>query len=184
MFIRTERLLLRPGWIEDAADVAAAIDDEAILTKLARVPSPYHVSDARYFLSQPATPPHIPLLIFRRTQGAPQLIGCTGLADHNGEAELGYWLAREAWGQGYATEAGRAVVEMARHSARLPRLVSGHFVDNPASGKVLVKLGFRPTGETEMRECVARGIEVPCRLFTLDLWAGAENDQAERAVAA
>jgi RimJ/RimL family protein N-acetyltransferase len=184
MFIRTERLLLRPGWIEDAADLAAAIGDEAILTKLARVPSPYRVSDARHFLSRPVTPPLIPLLIFRRTNGVPRLIGGTGLSDRDGEAELGYWLARDAWGQGYATEACRAVVNMARHSARLPRLVSGHFIDNPASGNVLVKLGFRPTGEIEPRESVARGVAVPCRLYELDLRENVETDQAERAIAA
>lgn len=184
MFIRTDRLLLRPGWIEDAAELASAIDDEAILTMLARVPSPYRESDARFFLSQPAKLPLMPLLMFRRTHAMPELIGCTGLHERDGEAELGYWLARKAWGQGYATEAGRAVVAMARHSTRLPRLVSGHFIDNPASGRVLEKLGFQPTGTVEDRECLARGRTVPCRLYELDLRSMATDEEIGQAIAA
>jgi RimJ/RimL family protein N-acetyltransferase len=176
MFIRTERLLLRPGWVEDAPALASAIGDEAILTKLAQVPSPYRVTDALWFLTQPHKQPLMPLLIFERRHGVPRLIGGTGLHDQDGEAEIGYWLARDAWGQGYATEAGRAVINMARHSLRLRRLVSGHFVDNPASGRVLTKLGFRPTGQIVPRESKARGKAVPCKLYELDL---SESDTAD-----
>ena len=61
------------------------------------------------------------------------------------------------------------MVALARHSLKLPGLVAGHFIDNPASGKVLKKLGFRPTGHTEARESRARGVSVPCKLFALDL---------------
>ncbi len=184
MFIRTERLLLRPGWIEDAPALASAIGDEAILTKLAQVPSPYRLGDAQWFLTQPPVPRAMPLLIFQRTHGNPRLIGGTGLHDQDGEAELGYWLARDVWGLGYATEAARAVINMARHSLRLPRLVSGHFIDNPASGKVLTKLGFRPTGQIVARESKARGTTVPCVLYDLDLSEGDTADLMPHAMAA
>lgn len=184
MFIRTERLLLRPGWIEDAPALASAIGDEAILTKLAQVPSPYRVSDAEWFLRQSHQPPLMPLLIFLRTEGVPRLIGGTGLHDQDGEVELGYWLARDMWGLGYATEAGHAVIRMARHSLRLPRLVSGHFIDNPASGRVLTKLGFRATGQTVARESRARGTAVPCKLYALDLSEDDMGDPVPQAMAA
>ena len=184
MFIRTERLLLRPGWIEDAPALASAIGDEAILTKLAQVPSPYRIADAEWFLSQPHQRPDVPLLIFQRTHGNPRLIGGTGLHNQGGEAEIGYWLARDVWGLGYATEAARAVITMARHSLRLPRLVSGHFIDNPASGKVLTKLGFRPTGQIVARESKARGTSVPCILYDLDLSKGDAADPMPHAMAA
>jgi RimJ/RimL family protein N-acetyltransferase len=184
MFIRTERLLLRPGWVEDAPALASAIGDEAILTKLAQVPSPYRVTDALWFLTQPHQLPLMPLLIFERTQGVPRLIDGTGLHDQDGEAEIGYWLARDAWGQGYATEAGRAVINMARHSLRLRRLVSGHFVDNPASGRVLTKLGFRATGQIVPRESKARGTTVLCKLYELDLSEGDAADVMPCAMAA
>src|SRR5687767_13775003 len=110
MFARTERLLLRPGWPEDAPTLARTIGDEAIVRNLVRAPWPYGLDEAEAFLSLqfPANEPNF--LIFRRTNGAPQLIGGIGLGrTPEGEAELGYWLARPFWGLGYATEAARAV---------------------------------------------------------------------------
>lgn len=177
MFARTERLLLRPGWIDDAPVLASCIGDEAILTKLATAPSPYRLEDAQGWLSQPRGDIETDFLMFARTSGAPRLVGGVGLISDGHEFELGYWVARPWWGLGYATEAARAVVTMARSSLKLSRLVSGHFVDNPASGNVLRKLGFRPTGQIVPRECRARGTMVACKLYTLDL---AENDAEAR----
>jgi RimJ/RimL family protein N-acetyltransferase len=184
MFVRTERLLLRPGWIEDAPALAAAIGDEAILTKLALVPSPYQVSDAVDYLSLPPRLGKPSFLIFMRTHGAPRLVGGTGLHDQDGETELGYWIARPYWGLGIATEAARAVVDLARHSLKLQRLVSGHFIDNPASGGVLTKLGFRTTGRIVARESRARGCTVPCKLYALDLEEEADTGPMRQMMAA
>ncbi len=169
MFIRTERLLLRPGWIEDAPALAATISDESILTKLALAPSPYRLADAVTFLSMPRDERSADFLMFQRANGAPRLIGGVGLMTRDDETELGYWIARPYWGLGFATEAARAVVDLARHSLRHRALVSGHFIDNPASGNVLVKLGFRATGQIVARESRARGVAVPCKLYALDL---------------
>lgn len=176
MFARTERLLLRPGWLEDAPALAAAIGDEAILTKLARVPLPYAVEDARVFLSLPRGEDHADFLIQLRTNGKPKLVGGVGLApdEERGALELGYWIARPYWGLGFATEAARAVIALARDTLKQSRLVSAHFLDNPASGKVLEKLGFRPTGAVVPRMCRARGVAVPTRLLELDLEADCE----------
>ncbi len=178
MFARTERLLLRPGWSEDAPALAAAIGDEAILTKLARAPSPYRLSDAEEWLATERKEGEAVFLMAARTAGAPRLIGAIGLhPDEHGDIELGYWIARPYWGLGFATEAGRAVIDIARHGLRHERLVAGHFLDNPASGNVLRKLGFRPTGDIVARHCRARGHAVPTKLFELDLAdAGADDD--------
>jgi RimJ/RimL family protein N-acetyltransferase len=67
---------------------------------------------------------------------------------------------------------------------RLPRLVSGHFIDNPASGRVLIKLGFRPTGQIAARQSKARGTSVPCVLYNLDLSEGDTADPMPQAMAA
>jgi len=172
MFARTERLLLRPGWREDAPALLHAIADEAIVRNLAQAPWPYDIADAHAFLARERTGCFGPLLISLRTAGAPRLIGCIGIDRMaEGSVELGYWIARPYWGLGFATEAGRALIANARDSLRLPRLVASHFLDNPASGAVLSKLGFRPTGVTRQRYSAGRGTEAPCRLFELDLAA-------------
>lgn len=170
MFARTERLLLRPGWSEDALALASAIADEGIVRNLASPPWPYTTEDAEAFLARERDPREPSMLIFRRTLGAPQLIGSIGfqaLAD--GRVEFGYWIARAHWGLGYATEAGAAVVANARDTLRIERLHAGHFLDNPASGRVLDKLGFKPTGAIVPRYSVARRGIAECREFVLEL---------------
>ncbi len=168
MFARTERLLLRPGWVEDAPALTEAFAREDIVMNLATAPWPYAIDEAEIYLGRSRKPGEADLLIFQRTMGPPRLIGGIGLADRDGEMELGYWIVPSHWGLGFATEAGRAVVAMARDTLRLTRLVSGHFTDNPASGHVLDKLGFVATGR-EMRTSRALGIEVPCITMALDL---------------
>jgi RimJ/RimL family protein N-acetyltransferase len=169
MFARTERLLLRPGFPEDAPALAAAIGHFAVVRNLARVPWPYGVADAQGFLAHPGDP-HLPsCLITERTGGAPLVVGGCGLhRRESGAVELGYWIAREHWGRGIATEAGHALVNIAR-ALRLPALEASHFLDNPASGRVLEKLGFEPTGIVAPRLCRARSEEVPAKLYRLRL---------------
>lgn len=148
-----------------------AIGHESVVSKLARAPWPYALGDAQVFLAQPRGPEVANFLIFDDPGGSPRLIGGIGIdaANEAGESELGYWLTPEAWGRGYATEAGRAVVEIARHALGLKRLHAGYFLDNPASGRVLEKLCFRPSGRVVPRFSKARGVEVACALYELDL---------------
>lgn len=175
MFARTERLLLRPAWSEDAPALARIAGDEAVARNLARLPSPYSLDDAEAFIASQQRKPWPSLMILRRTHRAPQLIGVAGIDPlHGSTPELGYWLARPYWGLGYATEAGRAIVALARDSLRVKRIEAGHFIDNPASGRVLRKLGFRPTGEVVMRRSVARGREVASMRYAIDLGANSE----------
>ena len=173
MFARTPRLLLRPGWIQDAPAVFELIRDEAIVRNLSTPPWPYRLADAEAFLSAERHSGEPVMLIFRRTQGAPELVGSIGFGrDPNGQMELGYWIGRAFWGRGYATEAGRAAIAMARDSFRLTKLKAGHFVDNPASGRVLEKLGFRRTSMVVPRHSARRGQASPSQQFELDLGEG------------
>jgi len=179
MFARTDRLLLRPGWIEDAPALFAGIADEAVVSNLATAPWPYRLEDAEAFLSSPRRPQCATMLVFRRAHLEPELIGTIGFAGRpSGNVELGYWIAKRHWNCGYATEAGEAVVRMARESFRVARLAAGHFVDNPASGRVLEKLGFRPTGIVAPRYSAGRDAFGPCREFTLALAGEAEPEAA------
>ena len=183
MFARTARLLLRPGWAEDAPALAAAIGDERIVRNLATAPWPYRLGDAEAFLAQPRDPLLPSFLIFERTDAAPRLLGACGLGRRpSGGIELGYWVARRFWGRGIATEASVALLDIAR-TLKLPRLQAAHFLDNPASGRVLEKLGFEPVGITAPRLSCARPAEAPARLFRLEL-ATEDVGCGEEAIAA
>ena len=157
MFARTERLLLRPGWAEDAPALAKAIADEMIVRNLANAPWPYGLAEAEAFLAAPKDPILPNFLLFARTDSDPVLVGSCGLIRKaSGAVVLGYWIARDHWGRGYATEAGRQLIEIAR-TLGLKRLDASYFADNPASGRVLEKLGFTPTGLRAPHYSCARG---------------------------
>lgn len=169
MFARTERLLLRPGFPEDAPALAMAIGHQAIARDLAVIPWPYSLRDAEAFLAAPRDPVLPSLLIVERTDGPPRLVGACGLGRRpSGAVELGYWIARAHWGRGIATEACTALLNIAR-ALSLPAIEASHFLDNPASGRVLEKLGFVSIGIVAPRWCCARGEQVPARLYRLQL---------------
>lgn len=182
MFARTARLTLRPAWPEDAPALAQAIGHEAVARMLMRVPFPYDVCDAEAFCTLPRGPHEPRFLIESHDATIPTLIGGIAIDDQgNGDMLFGYWLTPAAWGRGYATEAGRAVIDMARHALPLRCLSAWHFADNPASGAVLRKLGFRATGSTSMKTSVARQTPSPSVGYALDL---AEDDRPEMRFAA
>lgn len=184
MFARTPRLLLRPGFPEDALALSNAIGDEAIVRNLAAVPWPYGMRDAEAFLASPKDPILPSLLIFERGSGAPQLVGSCGLARRpSGAVEMGYWIAKPFWGRGFATEACIALIDIAR-TLGLTSLEGSHFLDNPASARVLEKLGFVSLGIVAPRMSCARGHEVPARLMRLELACSECEEGAEDAMAA
>lgn len=178
MFARTPRLLLRPGFPEDAPALAGAIADEAIVKHLAVAPWPFTLRDAEAFLARPRDPVLPSFLILERTRSEPKLIGACGLGRRaSGSVEMGYWIGRSFWGNGFATEACAAVVEIAR-ALGLRQLEASHFIDNPASARVLDKLGFVSTGIIAPRMSCARGTEIPARLMRLRLTPALRNREA------
>ncbi len=181
MFVRTQRLTLRPGWPEDAPALARAIDHEAVVRNLSRAPWPYSIEAAETFLAHWT---EMCFLVFEHRAGTVTLIGCTSIDAVRGEShELGYWFTPSAWGKGYATEAARGVLAAAR-AAGIRKVTARHAVDNPASGRVLRKLGFTPTGLVEPVWSKGRGGEMPCAAFELDLDAEAAHPHPEPRLAA
>lgn len=170
MFFRSERLFLRPGWPEDWAEVHARIADEAVVRNLATAPWPYTPEDARAFVAreQAHRSPHF-LVTLPGGDGA-EVIGCAGLGGSGNADELGYWIAREHWGRGYATEAVRGVLDVARMLGHR-RITACHFVDNPASGRVLAKAGFRRENRAVSAFSRARGGHAPALAYVIDLVA-------------
>ena len=184
MFHRSERLFLRPAFPEDAREIYEGICDAGVVQMLARPPWPYRPADAVEFCTR-ETDPQSPRFVITLPggKGSP-VIGAVGLHRDKDGLELGYWIARDHWGQGYATEAARGALEVARALGH-GRVLSGHFVDNPASGRVLRKLGFRETGEVRPTECRARGGEmVLTRRYALDLAHAEALAQGDRMRAA
>jgi RimJ/RimL family protein N-acetyltransferase len=177
MFIRSERLFLRPGWPEDWEELVSRISDRAVVQNLAAGAWPYTARAARAFAAKLQHKRYPQFVVTLPSGEGSQLIGCAGLRRGEQGAELGYWIAPERWGQGYATEAGRAVLSLARTLGH--RLITAlHFTDNPASGQVLRKLGFSSTGEIRQQMCPARGYHVPSRVHRRDLGAPSDCDGA------
>lgn len=177
MFHRSDRLFLRPAFPEDWQAILTAISDEGVVRNLARAPWPYGEREAQDFAALPQDPrlPH-----FLVTLPGAGVIGSAGLGEHNGQPEIGYWIARTYWGHGFATEAAQAVLRIAQTLGHR-QLAAGHFADNPASGRVLRKIGFEPTGRIIQRHSCARGAFADSVEYMLDLDADADPLPIKRA---
>lgn len=148
--LETPRLVLRPFGDEDAADVRRLAGDRAIADTTLRIPHPYPDGAAGAWIATHAVSfaagHGLTLAIILRERR--DLIGAIGLEINPDQqrAELGYWIGRPYWNQGYATEAGRAVVAYGFDVLGLHRIYADHLTRNPASGRVMAKLGMRPEG--------------------------------------
>lgn len=161
--IETERLVLRPYAEGDLPRQVELANDEKVLRMTGSMPYPYTEADARKWLQTHADDiakgTHYPFAICDPEQG---LIGYVGLfLRDNGLYELGYWIAREWWGKGVASESCAAALQWAREKLGLRVAQAKVFTDNPASVRVLEKLGFLRTGVREQGFSTARGAAVP-----------------------
>jgi RimJ/RimL family protein N-acetyltransferase len=136
--LRTKRLTLRPIAACDTGDFLALAGQWSVARMTSDIPHPLSVRDARRWTSPCLGEVRLAILL----DGG--MVGAVGyFRDRSGAGELGYWLGRPWWGHGIATEAADAVIRHGFNVDRLPAFSSSYFVDNPASGRVLAKLGFR-----------------------------------------
>ena len=168
--LETDRLVLRSLRPDDAGWIADRINDYDITRMLVRPPYPYDVADAEAFLDRMASANAARERAFAIEDRADGPIGVVGFHEQpldwspTGTAlspEIGYWLARDHWGRGLASEAVSAALGWAQRSWDVRAVTSGHFADNPASGRVLEKAGFLYTGEVQRRPSLARGGDTP-----------------------
>ena len=148
--IETERLVLRAFALADAPEVQRLAGDRAIAAGTLTIPHPYPDGAAEEWIGRQLDwredDDSVNFALERRDDGT--LVGSIGLAvarEHD-RAELGYWVGRPYWSQGFATEAGLAVVRHGFEALHLNRIYAFHFANNPASGRVLQKLGMRYEG--------------------------------------
>jgi len=145
----TTRLRLRPPVPGDAPDIVAGLNDLEVSRWLTVVPHPYTLDDALWFIAECAAGRETSWAITRA--GEDRVLGMIG-----GQGSFGYWLRRDAWGEGIMTEAASAVVGHLFDTGAARLLQSEYFLGNARSGALLQSLGFRETDQHEVT-CRATG---------------------------
>ncbi|HRO34429.1 MAG TPA: GNAT family N-acetyltransferase [Brevundimonas sp.] len=162
--IETRRLTLRAPGLNDVEPLARLADDADVARMTLRMPHPFGVGDAEDFVLQVAAQDPARAATFVIEHEDHGLVGVLGLfEDADPAPEAGYWIGRDFWGRGFATEALEAGMVWASRKWRRRALMAGHFTDNPASGRVLEKAGFLYTGEVRKGFSRARGEAVQTR---------------------
>jgi len=152
--LRTSRLRLRPFTGADASMLALRAGAREIADTTLAIPHPYLESHAREWIARTAKAAAKQTEFTFAITHDEELIGAVGLRDVNpehGVAELGTWIAVDSWGKGYATEAAEAVVRFGFEQLNLNRICAHHMVRNPASGRLLTKVGMKQEGRLRQR---------------------------------
>ncbi len=167
--VQTQLLRLRTPNAKDAGELTRLLGDWDVAKWLARVPHPYRLADANEFIKKfgakasPDFENNFTVLLDGK------VIGGAGLTVETAAVlELGYWVAREHWGRGYATEAAASLIGYAETTLGCARLEASYQKDNLASAHVLQKLGFRLCGEKSIFS-LARNRDVSSTCVFLDL---------------
>jgi len=149
--LKTKRLILRPHTLDDAKELQRLIGDRAIADTTTNIPHPYEDGMAEEWISRRQESfergTSVQFAITHREKGF--LIGGIGLNNINKEHEnagLGYWIGKPYWNQGYCTEAARAVLKYGFEVMGLNRIHATHYTRNPASGRVMQKIGMKHEG--------------------------------------
>lgn len=150
MTLKTERLELRQFADSDADVVEKLLNDKEIAANTRSIDYPYPPGDALKWIGRHQemwqNGDNFVFAIGRPSNNQP--MGAIELAvnkiDHN--AELGYWLGREHWNNGFCTEAGKRILEFGFEEIGLHRITAHHMTRNPASGQVLKKIGMTQEG--------------------------------------
>jgi RimJ/RimL family protein N-acetyltransferase len=151
--IKTKRLILRSAKINDAADIAENANNLDVTQYTARVPFPYTLKNAKYFIKlcnkEALQKPYNSLNFFIELQSSKKVIGCIGFVridQFTGKADIGYWLGKDYWRQGIGFEAVNALIKFAFKKLKLQRLEAAICIENRASQSLVKKAGFKKEG--------------------------------------
>jgi L-fuculose-phosphate aldolase len=172
--LNTERLVLRPFSRDDAPVVRELAGAREVADNTLTIPHPYPEGEAERWIAGHASAFQAgELVIFAITTEPDGLVGAVGLKldDDSGIAELGYWVGVPCWGRGYATEAAAAVVEYGFRDLALQRIWARAFARNPASSRVLEKIGMVHEGTQR------KGIRKNDQLLDTELYAILREDR-------
>jgi 8-oxo-dGTP diphosphatase len=152
--LSSERLVIRVPRREDAGSLTKLLNNSSVVEYLSHVPFPYREEDAIAFIDSANGVGDLPVGDAFVIEAGNAVIGCIGvraqeLPDGTVAGEVGYWIGRENWGHGYATEAVDMLLPYCFDSLALDRVTASVDANNLASQRVLEKTGFRPTGMVE-----------------------------------
>ena len=172
--LETERLTLRRPTLADVKAIAHLANDRRIAENTRRLPHPYSRDHAVEFVRAMATDRRGSVFLIENNYSP---IGMVGIDWREQEApELGYWLGVEHWGQGFGTEAARAVIDFFFEEFDAEQLISGARVANPASRNILEKCGFQWSGvELHRFEALGSSTPVDCFRLSRSVWSSLKN---------
>jgi RimJ/RimL family protein N-acetyltransferase len=172
--LETERLALRRPTLADVKAIARLANDRRIAENTRRLPHPYLTDHAVEFVRSMASDRRETVFLIENNHTP---IGVVGIDWREPDApELGYWLGVEYWGQGFATEAARAVIDFTFEECDAEQLVSGARVANPASRNILEKCGFQWSGvELHRFEAIASSTPVDRFRLSRSVWSSLKN---------
>jgi RimJ/RimL family protein N-acetyltransferase len=172
--LETERLLLRRPTLADVKAIALLANDRRIAENTRRLPHPYLQDHAVEFVRAVAEFGRDLAFLIEQNFVPVGMVGINWRDDES--AELGYWLGVEHWGQGFGTEAARAVIDFFFEEHDHEQLYAGARVANPASRNILEKCGFQWSG-VELHRFEALGSSTPVDCFRLSrgVWSSLKN---------
>ena len=154
--IKTKRFIIRPFKKSDANQVYEVCNDFEISKTTLGIPFPYTLEDATNFIkytNDAISNQKSYELAITLKENSDELVGCIslmGIKRPADKAELAYWVAKKFWNNGIATEAAKAITEYGFHTLKLNSIFVRFLDNNPASGKVMEKIGMKYVGK--MRE--------------------------------
>ena len=172
--LETERLMLRRPTLADVKAIAYLANDRRIAEHTRRLPHPYSQDHAVAFVRAIADDARETVFLIENNHTP---IGVAGIDWREPDApELGYWLGVEHWGQGFGTEAARAVIDFTFEEFEIEHLISGARVANPSSRNILEKCGFQWSGvELHRFEALGSSTPVDCFKLTRSVWSSLKN---------
>lgn len=142
--LETKRLVLRAMMASDAPNIQKLASAYEIASNTLTMPHPYPDGAAEVFISAVRDEMERgEAFVFGITLNG-EVIGCIGLhpTPQFNRAEIGYWVGLPYWGRGYTTEAATKILEFGFETLELNRIYAAHFTHNPASGRVMQKIGL------------------------------------------
>lgn len=167
--IEISDLVLRPVQKSDAQRMVDLVNDITLARNTSRIPFPYTFSHAKEFVERAISDEASDIEHRFAVCRGRDIIACTGVRRMDKNIyELGYWVGAGYRGEGVAKKAAAAVTAFAFRELNAIAVTAGHFVDNPASARVLRHIGFHATGDVIETFSLARGHNVDTARFRVE----------------